>query len=96
MKIEMKSKITEFIRWGVYYILDGISVVWNLTAKVFGNEPQADLGLSRLVYLESRRVEREMQGRESTKLTKQKEAEDKMRLAKEDLESYGQDISQQQ
>lgn len=77
-------------------MLDGISVVWNLTCMLFGKESQTDLGLSWLVYLESRRVEREMQGRESTKLTKQKEAEDKMRLAKEDLESYGQDISQQQ
>lgn len=77
-------------------MLDGISVVWNLTCMLFGKELQTDLGLSWLVYLESRRVEREMQGRESTKLTKQKEAEDKMRLAKEDLESYGQDISQQQ
>ena len=92
----MKSKITEFIRWGVYYILNGISVVWNLAAKLFGNESQADLGLSWLVYLESRRVEREIRDRDSQRLNKQKEAEEKMRLAKEDIESYGQDISQQQ
>lgn len=92
----MKSKITEFIRWGVYYILNGISVVWNLTAKLFGTESQADLGLSWLVYLESRRVEREIRDRGSQRLNKQKEAEEKMRLAKEDIESYGQDISQQQ
>jgi hypothetical protein len=45
--------------------------------------------------LESRRVEREIRARETQKLNKQKEAEEKMRLAKEDLED-GQNISQQQ
>jgi hypothetical protein len=70
--------------------------MWNFTCKLFGSESQADLGLSWLVFLESRRVEREIQGMESKRLSKQKEAEDKIRLAKEDLDSYGKDISQQQ
>lgn len=92
----MNNKLIEFFRWGVYYILNGISVMWNLIAKLFGTESQVDLGLSWLVYFESRRVEREIHGFESKRLNKQKEAEDKIRSAKEDMETYGQDISQQQ
>jgi hypothetical protein len=92
----MKSNLNEFFRWSVYHVLNVFSGVWNFICKLIGNEPQADLGLSWLVFLESRRVEREIQDRESQRLNKQKEAEEKMRLAKEDLNSYGQDISQQQ
>lgn len=88
----MKSKTIEFFRWGIYYILDWSSRAWNITSSFFGLEQQADLGLSWLVWLESRRVEREIRARESQRLNKQKEAEDKMQLAKEDLDSYGKDI----
>jgi hypothetical protein len=92
----MKNNLNEFFRWSVYYTLNVLSGVWNFVSKLFGIESQADLGLSWLVFLESRRVEREIQERDSQRLNKQKEAEEKMRLAKEDLDSYGQDISQQQ
>ena len=88
----MKSKTVEFFRWSIYYILDWTSRAWNITSSFFGLEQQANLGLSWLVWLESRRVEREIRARESQRLNKQKEAEDKMQLAREDLDSYGKDI----
>jgi len=61
---------------------------------IFGYNTQTDLGLSWLVWLESRRVEREIQVRETQRLKQQKEADEKMRLAKEDLD--GQNIQNQQ
>jgi len=61
---------------------------------MFGYNTQTDLGLSWLVWLESRRVEREIQVRETQRLKQQKEADEKMRLAKEDLD--GQNIQNQQ
>ena len=61
---------------------------------IFGYNTRTDLGLSWLVWLESRRVEREIQVRETQRLKQQKEADEKMRLAKEDLD--GQNIQNQQ
>lgn len=92
----MKNKTIEFIRWTVYYILDWVSRAWNVLCGLFGLEQQTDLGLSWLVWLESRRVEREMRSREFKKLNKQKEAEGKMRTVKEEVDQYGQDIQNQQ
>ena len=94
MKIEMINKITNIIRWSVYYPLDIVSRMWNIFMGIFGYNTQTDLGLSWLVWLESRRVEREIQVRETQRLKQQKEADEKMRLAKEDLD--GQNIQNQQ
>jgi hypothetical protein len=92
----MKSKTIEFFRWGIYYILDCVSRGWNVLCGLFGLEQQTDLGLSWLVWLESRRVEREMRSREFKKLNKQKEAEGVMRTVKEEVDQYGQDIQNEQ
>ena len=92
----MKNKTIEFTRWAVYYILDWMSRGWNVLCGLFGLEQQSDLGLSWLVWIESRRVEREIRSRESKKLMKQKEAEGKMRTAKEEVDQYEQDIQNQQ
>ncbi len=89
------TQVTELLKWGVYHVLNWISLITNIVCKMFAYDLQSDLGLNWLVWLESRRVEREIQARETQKLNKQKEAEEKMRLAKEDLED-GQNISQQQ
>ena len=88
----MNNKIIEFFRWGIYHILDCMSKAWNVLCGFFGIEQQADLGLSWLVWMESRRVEREIQVMESRRLKQQEEAEDKMQLAKTDLDSHGKDI----
>ena len=55
---------------------------------------ELDLGLNWLVWLEARRVKRDIQNSQTRRLNKQKEAEEKMRLAKEDLD--GQNIQNQQ
>jgi hypothetical protein len=89
------TQVTEFIKWKIYHVLNWISITMNIVCKMFAYDLQSDLGLNWLVWLESRRVEREIRARETQKLNKQKEAEEKMRLAKEDLED-GQNISQQQ
>ena len=76
----MKNKTIEFTRWAVYYILDWMSRGWNVLCGLFGLEQQTDLGLSWLVWIESRRVEREIRARESQRLNKQKEAEDNEKI----------------
>ena len=89
------TQVTELLKWGVYHVLNWISLITNIVCMMFAYDLQSDLGLNWLVWLESRRVKREIRARETQKLNKQKEAEEKMRLAKEDLED-GQNISQQQ
>jgi len=91
----MNSRVIEFLKWRVYHALNGLSFIANIICKIFAYDLQSDLGLNWLVWMESRRVAREIRDRESQKLNKQKEAEEKMRLVKEDLED-GQNISQQQ
>ena len=93
----MKTLINLF-KWGVYYILDWISRAGNIILKLFGydSNTELDLGLNWLVWLEARRVKRDIQNSQTRRLNKQKEAEYKMRTAKEEVDQYEQDIQNQQ
>jgi hypothetical protein len=92
----MNNKLNELFRWSIYYTLDVVSRVTNFVSKLFGMGANVDLGLNWLVWLESRRVEREIRDRESKRVAKQLEADKKIQKARTDMESYGKDIQDEQ
>ena len=92
----MNNKLNELFRWSVYYTLDVVSRGINFISRLFGMGADVDLGLNWLVWWEARRVEREIRDTESKKVTKQREADNKIQEARKDLDSYGKDIQDEQ
>jgi hypothetical protein len=92
----MNNKLNELFRWSIYYTLDVVSRVTNFVSKLFGMGANVDLGLNWLVWLESRRVEREIRETKSKRVAKQMEAENTIQKARTDMESYGKDIQDEQ
>ena len=92
----MNNKLNELFRWSVYYTLDVVSRVINFISRLLGMGADVDLGLNWLVWWEARRVEREIRDTESKRVTKQREADNKIQEARKDLDSYGKDIQDEQ